>query len=164
MTIAKNRALKFFKVLCHKSNKRNFEISTATTSYLAPSRWAVLFFTVSNQSYISWTFCPSLAEFSLPLPWQSVQAHTNIITKFSHIHKFPLSRAMEAPPCVYRLQQSEWSDISNVPTVILFGIQSLHGCNPHGEGYGGLRYCGIELFFVRYFGNFNFNVRDCGIV
>ena len=94
-----------------------------------------LFFTVSNQSYISWTFCPSLAEFSLPLPRQSVQPHTNIITKFSHIHKFPLSRAMDAPPCVHRLQQSEWSDISNVPTVILFGIQSLHGCNPHGGGH-----------------------------
>ena len=73
---------------------------------------------------------------------------------------------MEAPPCVHRLQQSERSDISNVPTVILFGIQSerMHGCNPHGGGRGGLRYCGIELFFMRYFGNFNFNVRYCGII
>ena len=131
-----------------------------------PLGGTVLFFTVSNQSCISWTFCPSHAEFSLPLPWQSVQAHTNIITKFYHIHKFPLYRAMEAPPCVHRLQQSEWSDISNVPTVILFGIQSehMHGCNPHGGGHGGLRYCGIELFFMRYFSNFNFNVQYCGII
>ena len=28
----------------------------------------------------------------------------------------------------------------------------------------GLRYCGIELFFKRYFGNFDFNVRYCGII
>ena len=122
-----------------------------------PLGGTVLFFTVSNQSCISWTFCPSHAEFSLPLPWQSVQAHTNIITKFSHIHKFPLSRAMEAPPCVYRLQQSEWSDISNLPTVILFGIQSerMHGCNPHGGGHGGYGIvvlsffsCGISVILI----------------
>ena len=31
-------------------------------------------------------------------------------------------------------------------------------------GHGGLRYCDIELFFIRYFGNFNFNVRYCGII
>ena len=31
-------------------------------------------------------------------------------------------------------------------------------------GHGGLRYCGIGLFFMRYFGNFNFNVRYCGII
>ena len=31
-------------------------------------------------------------------------------------------------------------------------------------GHGGLRYCGIELFFKRYFGNFDFNVRYCGII
>ena len=28
----------------------------------------------------------------------------------------------------------------------------------------GLRYCGIELFFKRYFGNFDFNVRYCGFI
>ena len=28
----------------------------------------------------------------------------------------------------------------------------------------GLRYCGIGLFFTRYFGNFLFNVRYCGII
>ena len=33
-----------------------------------------------------------------------------------------------------------------------------------GGGHGGLRYCGIGLFFMRYFGNFNFNVRYCGII
>ena len=33
-----------------------------------------------------------------------------------------------------------------------------------GGGHGGLRYCGIGLFFIRYFGNFNFNVRYCGII
>ena len=164
MTIAKTRALKFFKVLCHKSRKRNFEISTATTPYLAPSRWALLFFTVSNQSCLS-TFCPScLAEFSLPVPWQSVQTHTNIITKFSHIHEFPLSSAMEAPPCVHRLQQSEWSDISNVRIVILFGIQSLHGCNPHGGGTWGFTVLQYWAFFMRYFSNFHFNMRYCGII
>ena len=31
-------------------------------------------------------------------------------------------------------------------------------------GHGGLRYCGIGLFFMRYFGNFDFNVRYCGII
>ena len=31
-------------------------------------------------------------------------------------------------------------------------------------GHGGLRYCGIELVFKRYFGNFDFNVRYCGII
>ena len=33
-----------------------------------------------------------------------------------------------------------------------------------GEGHGGLWYCGIGLFFVWYFINFNFNVRYCGII
>ena len=33
-----------------------------------------------------------------------------------------------------------------------------------GGGHGGFRYCGIELFFTRYFGNFDFNVRYCGII
>ena len=33
----------------------------------------------------------------------------------------------------------------------------------HGGRQGGLRYCGIGLFFKRYFGNFNFNVRYYGI-
>ena len=31
-------------------------------------------------------------------------------------------------------------------------------------GHGGLRYCGIRLFFKRYFSNFNFNVRYCSII
>ena len=31
-------------------------------------------------------------------------------------------------------------------------------------GHGGLRYCGIELFFKRYFGDLYFNVRYCGII
>ena len=31
-------------------------------------------------------------------------------------------------------------------------------------GHGGLRYCGIELFFKRYFDNLDFNVRYCGII
>ena len=31
-------------------------------------------------------------------------------------------------------------------------------------GHGGLRYCGIELFFKPYFGNFDFNVWYCGII
>ena len=34
----------------------------------------------------------------------------------------------------------------------------------HGGGHGGLRYCGIELFFKRYFSNFDFNVRYCGTI
>ena len=34
----------------------------------------------------------------------------------------------------------------------------------HGGGIGGLRYCGIELFFKRYFGNLDFKVRYCGII
>ena len=31
--------------------------------------------------------------------------------------------------------------------------------NTSWKGTWGLRYCGIELFFKRYFGNFDFNVR-----
>ena len=31
-------------------------------------------------------------------------------------------------------------------------------------GHGGLRYCGIELFFKGYFENFDFNVQYCGII
>ena len=31
-------------------------------------------------------------------------------------------------------------------------------------GHGGLQYCGIGLFFMLYFGNFDFNVRYCGII
>ena len=34
----------------------------------------------------------------------------------------------------------------------------------HGGGNGGLRYCGIELFSKRYFGNLGFKVRYCGII
>ena len=34
----------------------------------------------------------------------------------------------------------------------------------HGRGIGGLRYCGIELFLKRYFGNLDFKVRYCGII
>ena len=37
----------------------------------------------------------------------------------------------------------------------------------HGGGkWGllGLRYCDIELFFKRYFGNLDFKVRYCGII
>ena len=34
----------------------------------------------------------------------------------------------------------------------------------HGGGIGGLRYCGIELFFKCYFGNLGFKVRYCGII
>ena len=33
-----------------------------------------------------------------------------------------------------------------------------------GGGHGDLRYCGIKLFFKRYFGNLDFNVRYCGII
>ena len=33
-----------------------------------------------------------------------------------------------------------------------------------GGGHGGLRYCGIELFFKRHFDNLDFNVRYCGII
>ena len=40
----------------------------------------------------------------------------------------------------------------------------LHCGIQRGGGHGGLRYCGIALFFMRYFGNFNFNVRCCGII
>ena len=32
------------------------------------------------------------------------------------------------------------------------------------RGHGGLWYCGIGLFFMRYFGNFNFNMLYCGII
>ena len=35
---------------------------------------------------------------------------------------------------------------------------------PVGGGHEGLRYCGIGLFFMGYFGNFNFHVRYCGII
>ena len=31
-------------------------------------------------------------------------------------------------------------------------------------GHGGLPYCGIELFFKRYFGNFDFKVPYWGII
>ena len=34
----------------------------------------------------------------------------------------------------------------------------------HGGGNGGLRYCGIKLFFKRYFGKLDFKVRYCGII
>ena len=34
----------------------------------------------------------------------------------------------------------------------------------HGGGNGRLRYCGIELFFQRYFGNLDFKVGYCGII
>ena len=34
----------------------------------------------------------------------------------------------------------------------------------HRGVHGGLRYCGIGLFFTRYFGNFNFHVRYSGII
>ena len=33
-----------------------------------------------------------------------------------------------------------------------------------GGGHGGLRFCGIGLFFMRYFGNLYFNARYCGII
>ena len=42
----------------------------------------------------------------------------------------------------------------------IFG-EAKHYDQPRGGGHGGLRYCGSGLFFMRYFGNFNFNV--CGI-
>ena len=32
------------------------------------------------------------------------------------------------------------------------------------RGTWGLRYCSIKLFFKRYFGNFDFNVRYCDII
>ena len=46
----------------------------------------------------------------------------------------------------------------------LFGRQS--GVSPlsSGGGHRDLRYCGIEFFFKRYFGDFDFNVRYCGII
>ena len=34
----------------------------------------------------------------------------------------------------------------------------------YGGGHEGLRYCGIGLFFMRCFGNSNFNVRYCSII
>ena len=33
-----------------------------------------------------------------------------------------------------------------------------------GGGHWGLRYCGIGQFFMRYFGNFNLELRYCGIL
>ena len=134
VTIAKNRPLKFFKVLCHKSHKETLRYLLQQPHDWLPLGELFIFHCVKPKLHIL-DFLSLPCRVFLALPWQSVQAHTNIITKFSHIHKFPLSRAMDAPPCVHRLQQSEWSDISNVPTVILFGIQSLHGCNPHGGGH-----------------------------
>ena len=41
-----------------------------------------------------------------------------------------------------------------------FKILSIHLTG----GHGGLRYRGIELFFKRYFENFDFNVWYCGII
>ena len=35
---------------------------------------------------------------------------------------------------------------------------------PQRGGHWGLRYCGIGQFFMRYFGNFNFKLRYCGIL
>jgi len=34
----------------------------------------------------------------------------------------------------------------------------------YGRGHWGLRYCGIRQFFMRYFGNFNFKLRCCGVL
>ena len=33
-----------------------------------------------------------------------------------------------------------------------------------GGGHWGLRYCGVGQFFLRYFGNFNLELRYCGIL
>ena len=35
---------------------------------------------------------------------------------------------------------------------------------PERGGHWGLRYCGIGQFFMRYFGNFNLELRYCGIL
>ena len=35
---------------------------------------------------------------------------------------------------------------------------------PLWGGHWGLRYCGIGQFFMRYFGNFNFKLRYCGVL
>ena len=47
-------------------------------------------------------------------------------------------------------------------------VCTFRNCLNYGKvwrgGHGGLRYCGIELFFKRYFGNFDFNVRYYGII
>ena len=51
--------------------------------------------------------------------------------------------------------------------IILTSAQSPHGkCGQVqcGGGLVGLRYCGIELFFKRYFGNSDVNMRYCGII
>ena len=42
--------------------------------------------------------------------------------------------------------------------------KTVHVSEYYGGGHGGLRYCGIELFFKQYFGSFDFNVRYCGII
>ena len=48
--------------------------------------------------------------------------------------------------------------------VDFLSLNFLSPLQQHGEGNGGLRYCGIELFFKRYFGNLGFKVRYCGII
>ena len=48
----------------------------------------------------------------------------------------------------------------NLCDCFFFQIFSIH----LRGGHGGLRYCGIELFFKRYFENFEFNVRYCSIM
>ena len=45
-----------------------------------------------------------------------------------------------------------------------FPVFFLLGWSHVWEGNGRLPYCGIELFFKRYFGNFDFNVQYCGII
>ena len=48
--------------------------------------------------------------------------------------------------------------------VDVLGRNFLSPLQQHGGGSGGLRYCGIELFFKRYFGKLDFKVRYYGII
>ena len=47
--------------------------------------------------------------------------------------------------------------------VVLEFVPDITSCNIEGD-IGGLRYCGIGQFFMRYFGNFNLELRYCGIL
>ena len=74
-------------------------------------------------------------------------------------------QTMNSHICIWKLKDRFlcWS-----PEAIFVPLKGTPTCRlstePYRGGHGGLRYCGYELFFKRYFGNFNFNVRYYGII
>ena len=69
-------------------------------------------------------------------------------------------------PCNMAAMQNLYTNLKDYVYLKTFSLNSSSFLDAVrlGGGHWGLRYCGVGQFFLRYFGNFNLELRYCGIL